>query len=181
MCTIWQIIRLINAHVVMDLARWKRIPKLTKIWMMNKYGDMTNQVTNRSVQQVNEFPEWARDQEALSKLFSPTEDRIVILPDPEKTKMASGLLIATTTKGKIEPLGTVLAVGPGRNSEYSNFKIPMEIKNGMRVQYAKFAGDDYFLDKDGHWTDWASVGRTPTDCILIKVVRQSAVLQAWNK
>lgn len=129
--------------------------------------------------QVDELPAWAQDMEKLQKLFSPMEDRIVVVPDPEKTTMSSGLLLANTAKGRIEPLGIVAAVGPGRNSEYNNFRVPMEVKVGQRVQYPKFAGDDYFLDENGKWTEWASVGRTPTGCILIKVLRQSAILQAW--
>ncbi len=126
-----------------------------------------------------EFPAWAQDLTTLYPLFSPTEDRIIIVPDAEKKLTSGGLMIASSGKGKIEALGTVVAVGPGKNSEYSNFKIPIDIKVGQRVQYARFAGDDYFLDEAGHWTEWASVGRTPTGTILIKVVRQPAILQAW--
>lgn len=141
---------------------------------------MTNDIRPIAAQVgESEFPEWAKDLTKLRSLFAPTEDRVIIIPDPEKTKSVGGLIMTSSAKGKIEPLGEVVAVGPGRQSEYADFKIPMEIQVGQRVQFAKFAGDDYFLDADGHWVDWATVGRTPTGTILIKVVRQSAILQAW--
>lgn len=140
---------------------------------------MTNPTTPASQVGEGEFPEWARDLTKLYSLFSPTQDRIVIVPDAEKKMTAGGLHIATSSKGKIEALGTVVAVGPGKHSEYANFKIPMDIKLGQRVQYARFAGDDYFLDENGHWTEWSTVGRTPTGTILIKLVREPAILQSW--
>ncbi len=138
---------------------------------------MTNDT--RTKEQVESFPAWAQDLTKLYAFFSPMEDRIVILPDAQPKKSEGGLMMESTAKGKIEPLGTVLATGPGRHSEYADFEIPMKIKRGQRVQYPKFAGDDYFLDEKGRWTDWATIGRTPTDTILIKVVRQPAILQAW--
>lgn len=141
---------------------------------------MTNTPSPSPSQLAEEdFPEWARDLTKLYALFSPTQDRIVIVPDAEKKVTAGGLMMASSSKGKIEALGTVVAVGTGKHSEYADFKIPMEIKVGQRVQYARFAGDDYFLDESGHWTEWASVGRAPTGTILIKLVREPAILQAW--
>ena len=126
----------------------------------------------------SELPGWAKDIQKLRALVYPTEDRVVILPDMEKTiSNKTGLIMTSSAKGRIEPWGTVIGVGPGKQSEYSDFFIKPWVQLGARVNYAKFAGDDYFLDEEGSWEEWANVGRTPTGKILIKVVRQSAILQ----
>ena len=133
--------------------------------------------TQTFVQQtIDTIPEWAKDPLSLPLKFQPTSDRIVVFPDPMKTTTAGGLQISTVTRGKIEPVGTVIKVGPGKWSEYSGTRVPMEIKEGSKIIFGMFTGDDYLLDREGRLTPFASVGRVTTDHLLVKVLRQDAVL-----
>lgn len=122
------------------------------------------------------IPEWAKDFSKLPLTLQPTADRIIVVPDPLKTTTAGGLQISNVSRGKIEPIGTVIAVGPGKFSEYSGTRIPMEIKVGARIVFGMFTGDDYLLDSEGRLTPFAQVGRASTGTLLVKVLRQDAVL-----
>lgn len=130
------------------------------------------------IQQISadKIPEWAKDPTKLPIKFQPCADRIVVFPDPPRTRTTGGLIIDDNSKGKIEPTGTVLAVGPGKWSEYSGTRIPMEIQVGKRIIFGMYAGDDYLLDLSGHLIPYATVGRITTNHILVKVLRQDAVL-----
>jgi len=74
----------------------------------------------------------------------PLHDRLIVqrLEEGEKTK--GGIIIPDTAKEKpIE--GKVIAVGAGRIKKDGS-KMPLEIKKGDRVLYAKYAGTEIKLD-----------------------------------
>ncbi len=74
----------------------------------------------------------------------PLQDRILVerLQEEEKTK--SGLFIPDAAKEK--PMqGKVIAVGNGRTSEDGK-KIPLEIKEGDLVLFAKYSGNEIKVD-----------------------------------
>ena len=76
----------------------------------------------------------------------PLGDRVLIQPEDRETTTASGLVLPDTAKEKPQE-GTVLAVGSGRvNDEGST--IPLEIKAGDKVLYAKYAGTELRLDDE---------------------------------
>ena len=69
--------------------------------------------------------------------ITPTEDRIVIDP-VQLTEEKRGLLFIPSTAQEVPTLGKVRLVGPGR---YENGQfVPMRIKVGQHVLFAKFSG-----------------------------------------
>jgi len=76
--------------------------------------------------------------------ISPLEDRVVVRPLEGEEITASGLVIPDTAKEKPQE-GEVLAVGPGRLDDNGK-RVPMEVKEGDRVLYSKYAGTEIKLD-----------------------------------
>ena len=76
--------------------------------------------------------------------IKPLGERIVIkvLESEEKTK--SGIVLPDTAKEKPQ-MGEVLAVGSGKTLEDGQ-KVPMELKVGDKVLFAKYAGTEVKLD-----------------------------------
>jgi chaperonin GroES len=72
----------------------------------------------------------------------PLGDRLVIEPIEQEARTESGLFIPETAKEKPQQ-GRVLAVGPGNYREKSTERIPMDVKEGDRVLFAKYAGTDF--------------------------------------
>jgi chaperonin GroES len=77
--------------------------------------------------------------------LKPLADRVVVKPieRPEKTK--SGIVLPDTAQEKPQE-GLVEAVGTGRLLD-NGTKVPLELKIGDRVLYAKYAGNEYKLDE----------------------------------
>jgi chaperonin GroES len=76
----------------------------------------------------------------------PLADRLIVEPIEQEEKTASGIILPETAKEKPQE-GTVLAVGPGRKDEEGK-PIPMDVKEGDRVLYAKYAGTEVKLPDD---------------------------------
>ena len=76
--------------------------------------------------------------------FVPLGERVVIKPIEQEQTTKGGIFLPDTAKEKPQE-GEVVAVGPGRVSDDGS-RIPMELSNGDRVIYSKFAGTEY---KDG--------------------------------
>jgi chaperonin GroES len=74
----------------------------------------------------------------------PLHDRLIVQRLEEEEKTKGGIIIPDTAKEKpIE--GKVIAVGVGRIKK-DGTKIPLEIKKGDRVLYAKYAGTEIKMD-----------------------------------
>ena len=73
----------------------------------------------------------------------PLADRLIVEPIEQEEKTASGIILPETAKERPQE-GTVLAVGPGRKDEEGK-PIPMDVKEGDRVLYAKYAGTEVKL------------------------------------
>ena len=73
--------------------------------------------------------------------LQPLEDRIVVRPSESEETTASGLVIPDTAKEKPQQ-GEVLAVGPGRRSDYSGEIIPVGVGVGDTVVYSKYGGTE---------------------------------------
>ncbi len=71
----------------------------------------------------------------------PLADRLVIEPLEQEERTASGLYIPETAKEKPQQ-GRVIAVGPGAYREGTAERIPMDVKKGDRVLFAKYAGTE---------------------------------------
>ena len=75
--------------------------------------------------------------------IKPLEDKILVQANEAETTTASGLVIPDTAKEKPQE-GTVLAVGPGRFEDGA--RVPLDVKVGDKVLYAKYAGTEFKLD-----------------------------------
>ncbi|NLY52942.1 MAG: co-chaperone GroES [Firmicutes bacterium] len=73
----------------------------------------------------------------------PLADRVIVKPIEVEEKTKSGIVLPDTAKEKPQE-GEVVAVGPGR---YEDGKlIPMNVKQGDRVLFAKYAGTEIKMD-----------------------------------
>ncbi len=74
----------------------------------------------------------------------PLYDRLIIKTLEEEEKTKGGIIIPDTAKEKpVE--GKVIAVGAGRIKK-DGTKMPLEIKKGDRVLYAKYGGTEIKMD-----------------------------------
>lgn len=72
--------------------------------------------------------------------LKPLADRIVVKPLEQEERTPGGIILPETAKERPQE-GEVLAVGPGRMGE-DNRRIPMEVKVGDIVLFAKYAGTE---------------------------------------
>ena len=78
----------------------------------------------------------------------PLHDRLIIKRLEEEEQTKGGIIIPDTAKEKpIE--GKVIAVGKGKIQE-DGTKIPMEVKKGDRILFAKYAGTEVKIDGEEH-------------------------------
>ncbi len=78
--------------------------------------------------------------------LSPLGDRLVIKAVVQEEVLVSGIVIPDTAKEKPQQ-GEVLATGPGRLDDDGK-RIPMEVKVGDRVLYAKYSGQEVKIDQE---------------------------------
>ena len=79
--------------------------------------------------------------------LQPLDDRIVVKPGESEETTASGLVIPDTAKEKPQQ-GEVIAVGPGKRSEYTGDIIPLGVSVGDNVLYSKYGGTEVTVDGD---------------------------------
>ncbi len=75
----------------------------------------------------------------------PLEDRVVVKVIEQEEKTSSGIVLPDTAKEKPSK-GSVVAVGPGKYDENGDSCIPMPVKRGDMVVFAKYAGTEIKLD-----------------------------------
>ncbi len=80
------------------------------------------------------------------KKLKPLGDRLIVEPIEKEEVTASGIILPETAKEKPQE-GKVLAIGPGRRDEDGD-RIPMDLKEGDRVLFAKYAGTEVKLEAD---------------------------------
>ena len=80
----------------------------------------------------------------MSTSLKPLGDRLVVEPKESEQKTASGLVLPETAKEKPQQ-GEIIAVGPGRLDDNGN-RIPMDVKVGDIVLYAKYGGTEVKID-----------------------------------
>jgi chaperonin GroES len=78
--------------------------------------------------------------------LQPLGDRVVIKPQTREEVTRSGIVLPDTAKEKPQR-GEVIAVGPGRHDEDGE-RIPMDVKQGDKVLFAKYAGTEFKIDDD---------------------------------
>jgi chaperonin GroES len=77
--------------------------------------------------------------------LQPLDDRIVVRPGESEETTASGLVIPDTAKEKPQQ-GEVLAVGPGKRSDYTGEIVPMDVQLGDTVVYSKYGGTEITVE-----------------------------------
>ncbi len=78
--------------------------------------------------------------------LKPLGDRIVVKPQSREEVTKSGLVLPDTAKERPQEV-TVLAVGSGRLLDNGQ-KIPVELKEGDKVLFAKYAGTEFKRDEE---------------------------------
>ena len=75
--------------------------------------------------------------------IKPLADRVVIKTVEAEEKTKSGIVLAGTAKEKPQ-IAEVIAVGPGGNVDGK--EITMQVKEGQKVIYSKYAGTEVKVD-----------------------------------
>jgi chaperonin GroES len=76
----------------------------------------------------------------MATKLHPLGDRVVVKPMPREDITKGGIVLPDTVKEKPQE-GKVLAVGPGKMTDEGK-RIPMDVKVGDTVIYAKYGGSD---------------------------------------
>ena len=77
--------------------------------------------------------------------LKPLGDRVLVEPTEREEMTASGIYVPETAKERPQE-GVVVAVGPGRKDDDGKL-IPMDVKKGDRVLYAKYGGTEVKLEE----------------------------------
>lgn len=75
----------------------------------------------------------------------PLGDRVLVEPVEQEDTFAGGQLVLPETAKEKPQQGNVLAVGEGRRDD-DGARIPMDVKVGDRVLFAKYAGTEIKID-----------------------------------
>jgi chaperonin GroES len=79
--------------------------------------------------------------------IKPLADRAVIKPKPQEEKTKGGLFLPDTASKERPMEGEVLSVGEGRLDDNGR-RVPMAVKPGEHVLFAKYAGTDFKIDDE---------------------------------
>ena len=85
-------------------------------------------------------------QTASATKLRPLGDRVVVRPAAREEATRSGIVLPDTSKEKPQR-GEIIAVGPGRVSDEGK-QIPMEVKVGDTVLFARYAGTEFKLEDE---------------------------------
>ncbi len=80
----------------------------------------------------------------MSISLKPLGNRVVVEPVEQDEVTAGGIVLPETAKEKPQK-GKVLSVGPGERDDNGKY-IPMDVKAGDMVLYAKYSGTEIKLD-----------------------------------
>ena len=81
----------------------------------------------------------------MAARLKPLADRVVVEPLEGEQKTATGVYLPDTAQER--PMkGVVIAVGPGRLDD-SGKRVPLEVKEGDKILYAKYGGTEVKVDE----------------------------------
>jgi chaperonin GroES len=80
----------------------------------------------------------------MASKLQPLGDRVLVKPMEKEEKTKSGIYLPDTAKEKPQE-GEIVAVGPGKFDETGK-RIPMDLKVGDTVIYAKYGGTEIKVD-----------------------------------
>jgi chaperonin GroES len=82
----------------------------------------------------------------MSINLRPLGDRVVVKPLGREEVTKSGIVLPDTAKEKPQR-GTIVAAGEGRRDDDGD-RIPLDVKVGDQVLFAKYAGTEFKLDDE---------------------------------
>ena len=82
----------------------------------------------------------------MSTKLQPLGDRIVVKPTPKEEVTKGGIVLPDTVQERPQE-GKVIAVGPGKMTDDGK-RIPIDIKVGDTVIYAKYGGSEIKEDDE---------------------------------
>jgi len=80
----------------------------------------------------------------MSIAIKPLGNRVVVEPIEQEEVTSGGIVLPETAKEKPQK-GSVLAIGPGDRDDDGK-RIPMDVKEGDTVLFAKYSGTEIKLD-----------------------------------
>jgi chaperonin GroES len=80
----------------------------------------------------------------MATKFTPLHDRVVVRRVEEAETTRGGIIIPDTAKDKPQE-GEVIAAGKGKSNEEGKIR-PLEVKEGDRVLFGKYAGTEIKID-----------------------------------
>ena len=83
----------------------------------------------------------------MAQRVKPLHDRIIVRRIAEEERTKGGIVIPDTAKEKPQQ-GKVVAVGAGRKEDGK--VLPLDVKAGDTVLFAKYAGTEIKLDGEDH-------------------------------
>lgn len=93
----------------------------------------------------------------MAKLVAPVKDQVLVLQDPPKERVGSGILFAPSGSEEYPNIGTVVRVGPGAVSPGGE-RIPMDVQVGDRVMFKRRPGSALVPDiREGDPNDWKNL------------------------
>ena len=82
----------------------------------------------------------------MARTFTPLGDRVLVKPAEREEQTKSGIFLPDTAQEKPQE-GTIIEVGPGRVTDDGK-RIPMDLKKGDMVLYAKYGGTEIKEDDE---------------------------------
>ena len=82
----------------------------------------------------------------MAKALQPLGDRVVVKPVTREEVTKTGIVLPDTAREKPQE-GEVVAIGPGRVLDNGQ-RVKVELKQGDKVLYAKYAGTEFKLDEE---------------------------------
>jgi chaperonin GroES len=79
----------------------------------------------------------------------PLGDRVLVKPLEDEERTKGGIVLPDTAKEKPQR-GEVVAVGPGEWDEDGTKRLPLDVKAGDHVLYAKYSGSEFKVDGVEH-------------------------------
>ena len=80
--------------------------------------------------------------------LKPLDNRVIVTRVEEEQRTAGGIIIPDTAKEKPQE-GKIVAAGPGKLDDKGK-RIPLEVKNGDRILFSKYAGTEIKIDGVEH-------------------------------
>ena len=83
----------------------------------------------------------------MSLNLKPLGDRLIVEPiEKDQETFAEGALVLPETAKEKPQQGLVIAAGPGKKDDDGQ-RIPMDVEEGQRVLYAKYAGTEIKIER----------------------------------